>query len=132
MIIGLLYEHRRRRNAEIETRQRMSELAHLNRRATAGELSASIAHELNQPLGAILNNAETAELIAKSPSPDLEEINEILADIKRDDQRAAEIIRRLRNILKKAPSETKDFDLNQVVREVFDFLASRPLRATLR
>ena len=64
MIIGLLYEHRRRRNAEIETRQRMSELAHLNRQATAGELSASIAHELNQPLGAILNNAETAELIS--------------------------------------------------------------------
>ena len=54
MIIGLLYEHRRRRKAEIEARQRMSELAHLNRRATAGELSASIAHELNQPLGAIL------------------------------------------------------------------------------
>ncbi len=60
LIIGLLYEHRRRRNAEIEARQRMSELAHLNRHATAGELSASIAHELNQPLGAILNNAETA------------------------------------------------------------------------
>ncbi len=57
MITGLLYEHRRRRNAEVEARQRMSELAQLNRHATAGELSASIAHELNQPLGAILNNA---------------------------------------------------------------------------
>ena len=63
MIIGLLYERRRRRNAEIETRQRMSELAHLNRQATAGELSASIAHEINQPLGAILNNAESASVL---------------------------------------------------------------------
>ena len=95
----------------------------MNRRATVGELSASLAHELNQPLGSILTNAETAELIANSPSPDMAEIKEIMADIKRDDQRAAEIIRRLRNILKKAPSETKDFDLNEVVREVFDFLA---------
>ena len=123
LIIWLLYEHRRRRVAEVEARHRMSELAHMNRRATVGELSASLAHELNQPLGSILTNAETAELIANSPSPDMAEIKEIMADIKRDDQRAAEIIRRLRNILKKTPSETKDFDLNEVVREVFDFLA---------
>ena len=123
LIIWLLYEHRRRRVAEVEARHRMSELAHMNRRATVGELSASLAHELNQPLGSILTNAETAELIANSPSPDMAEIKEIMADIKRDDQRAAEIIRRLRNILKKAPSETRDLDLNEVVREVFDFLA---------
>ena len=123
LIFWLLYEHRRRREAEVAARQRMSELAHMNRRATVGELSASLAHEINQPLGSILTNAETAELIANSPSPDMAEIKEIMADIKRDDQRAAEIIRRLRNILKKAPSETKDFDLNEVVREVFDFLA---------
>jgi len=123
LIIWLLYEHRRRRVAEVEARQRMSELAHMNRRATVGELSASLAHELNQPLGSILTNAETAELIANSPSPDMAEIKEIMADIKRDDLRAAEIIRRLRNILKKAPSETRDLDLNEVVREVFDFLA---------
>jgi len=123
LIIWLLYEHRRRRVAEVEARHRMSELAHMNRRATVGELSASLAHELNQPLGSILTNAETAELIANSPSPDMAEIKEIMADIKRDDLRAAEIIRRLRNILKKAPSETRDLDLNEVVREVFDFLA---------
>ena len=61
----------------------------MNRRATVGELSASLAHEINQPLGAILTNAETAELIANSPSPDMAEIKEIMADIKRDDQRAS-------------------------------------------
>ena len=93
LISWLLYEHRRRREAEVEARQRMSELAHMNRWATVGELSASLAHELNQPLGAILTNAETAELIANSPSPDMAEIKEIMADIKRDDHRAGEIIR---------------------------------------
>jgi C4-dicarboxylate-specific signal transduction histidine kinase len=123
IIIGLMYEHRRRRRAEAEARQRMSELAHMNRHATVGELSGLLAHEINQPLGAILFHAEAAEMIIDSPSPDMDGIKNILADIKRDDQRAGEIIRRLRSILKKAPSETKDFDLNEVVREVFDFLA---------
>ena len=123
LISWLLYEHRRRRKAEVEARQRMSELAHMNRHATVGELSASLAHEINQPLGAILAHAETAELMINSLSPNMDGIKEILADIKRDDQRAGEIIRRLRSILKKAPSEVKDFDLNEVVREVFDFLA---------
>ena len=125
IIIGLVYEHRRRRKAEIEARHRMSELAHMNRHATVGELSTSLAHELSQPLGAILANAETAELIVDSPSPDLDEIKEVLAHIKRDDQRASEIIRRLRNILKKSPSEAKDVDLNEAVREVFDFLSAQ-------
>ena len=123
IIIGLIYEHRRRRKAEVEARQRISELAHMNRHATVGELSASLAHELNQPLGAILAHAETAELIVNSPSPDMDGIKEILADIKRDDQRAGDIIRRLRGVLKKGPSELGDVDLNEVMREVFDFLA---------
>ena len=63
LILGLLWEHRRRRRLEVEGRQRMAELAHMNRQATAGQLSASIAHELNQPLGAILNNVEAAALM---------------------------------------------------------------------
>ena len=101
----------------------------MNRHATVGELSGLLAHEINQPLGAILFHAEAAEMIIDSPSPDMNGIKNILADIKRDDQRAGEIIRRLRNILKKTPSETKDFDLNEVVREVFDFL---PVQAGAR
>jgi signal transduction histidine kinase len=123
MIAGLLYEHRRRRNAEIEARQRMSELAHLNRHATAGELSASIAHELNQPLGAILNNAESASVILNSPSPDLGEIKTIVDEIRRDDQRATEVIRRLRRLLGKSTIEAQNIDLNETVREVFEFLS---------
>jgi signal transduction histidine kinase len=123
LIAGLFHERSRRRKAEVETRQRMSELAHLNRQATAGEMSASIAHELNQPLGAILSNAESAELMLRSASPNLDEIREILADIRRDDQRASEVIRRLRSLLKRTAFEPKEIDLNETVREVFDFLS---------
>jgi len=123
LIAILLYERKRRHNAEFESRHRMSELAHVNRNATAGELSSSIAHELNQPLGAILTNSETAELILSSPSPDLDEVREILADIRRDDLRANEVIRRVRSFTKRTTFETRDIDLNQLVREAFDFLS---------
>jgi signal transduction histidine kinase len=125
LILILLFEKKRRRDAEVESRHRMSELAHVSRSATAGELSSSIAHELNQPLGAILTNTETAELILSSPVPDLEEVREILADIRRDDLRANEVIRRLRSFLKRTTFETKDIDLNALMREVFDFLSTQ-------
>jgi signal transduction histidine kinase len=123
LISILLHERKKRSDAEFESRHRMTELAHANRQATAGELSSSIAHELNQPLGAILTNAETAELILDSTSPDLSEIKEILADIRRDDLRASEVIHRMRSYLKRTPFETKDIDLNDTMREVFEFLS---------
>jgi C4-dicarboxylate-specific signal transduction histidine kinase len=69
LISVLLLEHRQRQLAEVQSRQRMAELAHVNRFSTAGELTASIAHEINQPLGAILANTETAQAILKSPNP---------------------------------------------------------------
>jgi signal transduction histidine kinase len=123
LISILLHERKRRNDAEKEARTRMAELAHVNRQATAGELSSSIAHELNQPLGAILTNAETAELMLQSPSPDLVELKEILADIRRDDQRASQVLQRLRGFLKRAPFEVRDIDLNDIMRETFGFLA---------
>jgi signal transduction histidine kinase len=123
LIMFLLHERHLRRNAEAQSRERMSELAHVNRQATVGELSSSIAHELNQPLGSILANAETAELMLKSQSPDLDEIREIIADIKRDDQRAGEVIRRLRAYLTRTPFEAKDIDVNRIMREAFGFLS---------
>jgi signal transduction histidine kinase len=122
LISRMLHEQRRRRLAEVEARQRMVELAHVNRYSAAGELTTSIAHELNQPLGAILTNAETAELMLRGASPNLREIADILVDIKRDDQRASEVIRRLRSVLKKTPFEIRDIDLNQTVREAMGFV----------
>ena len=124
LIATLLREHRRRKFSEVQSRQRMAELAHVNRFSTAGELTASIAHEINQPLGAILTNAETVKAILKSPSPDVAELNEIVDDILKDDRRASEVIQRMRSLLKKAPFELKNFDLNDVVRETLGFLSS--------
>ncbi|ANY84499.1 ATPase (plasmid) [Microvirga ossetica] len=127
LISVLLFEHRRRRLAEVQSRQRMVELAHVNRFSTAGELSASIAHEINQPLGSILANAEAAQTILKSPKPDIAEVSEILGDIINDDQRAAEVIQRLRSLLKKSPSELRKLDLNDVTRETVKFLSMQAI-----
>ena len=123
LIVFLLVERKKRNNAEVSARSRLTELAHANRRATAGELSSTIAHELNQPLGAILTNAETAELILQSPSPDLSELKEILADIRRDDLRANEVINRMRSFLKRTPFELVDIDVNDILRGAFGFLS---------
>jgi C4-dicarboxylate-specific signal transduction histidine kinase len=120
--LALIREHHRRQFAEVNARQRMAELAHVNRFSTAGELTATIAHEINQPLGAILSNAETAQAILKSPSPNIEELNEIVDDILKDDRRASEVIRRMRSLLRKSPFELKNIDLNDVARETIEFL----------
>ncbi|WP_439368002.1 sensor histidine kinase [Bradyrhizobium sp. PMVTL-01] len=124
LISGLLHERRRRRLAEVESRQRLAELAHVNRYSAVGELTTSIAHELNQPLGSILTNAETAELMLSAAPPDIEEIRQILADIRRDDQRASEVIRRLRSVLKKTPFEVRDIELNDTVREAIGLVSA--------
>lgn len=125
LISILLHERRRRGDAELEARHRISELAHVHRHATAGELSSSIAHELNQPLGSILTNAETAELILESAAPDLNEVKEILADIRQDDLRASQVIAHMRSLLKRTPFELKEIDVNDVVRDAFELLAGR-------
>ena len=123
-IIALLIERRRRNFAELESRKRLGEMAHLSRSVALGEISASLAHELNQPLGAILNNAGAAEMLIKSGAPVSGQLNEILADIKRDDQRASDVIARLRAMLRKSAFEIRDVDLNAAVQDVARFVAS--------
>ena len=116
IIIWLLLERRRRRSAEAEARDRMLEVMHLNRTAAAGALSASIAHELNQPLGAILSNAEAAELFLSRDPPDLDRVRDILCDIKQADQQAAEIIKHVRKLLKRRSEiDSQAFDLNDAI-----------------
>ena len=119
----LLRERQRRHLAEVKAQQRMSELARVTRFSTAGELSALIAHEINQPLGAILSNAEAAQIILKSPNPDIPMLSEIVDEILHNDERAAEVIRRMRSLLKKAPFELRHFDLNDLAQEAIDFLS---------
>ena len=113
LISLLLHERGRRRLAEVQARQRMAELAHINRFSTAGELTATIAHEINQPLGAILANAETAQSMLTSTRPDIAELNNIVDDIIQDDRRASEVIRRMRSLLRKAPFETEEYRLQR-------------------
>ena len=124
LISALLHAHRRRQFAEVQSRERLTELARVVRFSTAGELTSSIAHEINQPLGAILTNAETAQAILKSPSPDIAELDEIVGDILRDDRRAGEVIRRMRSLLTKAPFELKSLDLNDLVRDTVELLTA--------
>ena len=124
LISVLVFERQRRHYAEVQARTRSAELAHINRYSMAGELTASIAHEINQPLASILANIEAAELSIRSLTPDVNEIKEILADIRRDDERASQVIQRLRSLLKKAPFELTDIDLNQIGRETVQFLSA--------
>ena len=124
LIVRLLHGRRRRHRAEIDAQQRMAQLAELNRRSTVEELSASIAHELTQPLSAISHNAEAAALILRAQSPDLSELRDIVASITRDQQCATQVIKRLRNLIGRTPSEIKEIDLNEVVREVSEFLSA--------
>ena len=124
LITVMLSEHRRRERAEVAARQRMSELAHVNRYTMAGELTTTIAHELTQPLAAILVNADTAKLIINSPFPNMGYLSEIISEIRRDDQRAGEIIKRLRSLLKRTPFEEKPIDLNRLVAQSTDLISA--------
>jgi signal transduction histidine kinase len=129
MIVWLLLEHRRRRHAELDSRRRAFEVAHLNRAAAAGALSASIAHELNQPLGAILSNAETAEILLKTNPLDVEQLKEILVDIRQADQRAADIITHLRKLLKKrSESDLREFNLNDAIADAIHVLEPEAMK----
>src|SRR5262245_11458391 len=116
IITWLLLERDARRSAELASRSHMLEAIHLNRTATAGALSASIAHELNQPLGAILSNAEAAELLLAENPPDIGLLKDILSDIRQSDQRAAEIIEHLRKLLKRRSDvDLQEFDINEAI-----------------
>jgi signal transduction histidine kinase len=124
IISWLLIERRRRHFAQAEATSRRREVVRLNRVTTASVLSSSIAHELNQPLGAILSNTEAAQMLLKGSPPDLTQIGEILGDIIRDDQRASEIILGLRNLLNnRTESDLRPFDLNDTVRDVVKIVA---------
>jgi len=118
LILALVLQSVRRRRAEREALRRGQELAHATRVAAIGELTASLAHEINQPLAAILSNAQAAQRLLAAGNANGGEIAEILADIAADDQRAGEVIRRMRGLLRKEESEPITLDVNNLVVEV--------------
>jgi PAS domain S-box-containing protein len=116
--IGSCIDVTERKRAECESLLLQQELAHVSRVSTMGELAASLAHELNQPLTAILSNAQAAQRFIATNSASLDEVKEILADIIKDDSRAAEVIRQMRSLVKKEALEFALFDLTSTIREV--------------
>ena len=122
--IGSCIDITARKQAELEARQLRDELAHINRLATMGELAASLAHELNQPLTAILNNAQAAQRFLAQDDPDLEELRATVTDIANDDRRAGAVIRRLRALLNKGNIKQSRQDISTIIHEVATLLHS--------
>jgi signal transduction histidine kinase len=121
-----------RRNIEMEAAQRRSELAHLSRVAMLGELSGAVAHELNQPLAAILSNAQAAQRILAGGSQHAGEVREILDDIVEDNKRAGAVIRGLRVLLRKEEVAHHSLDINDVALDVLRLMRSDLLNRNVR
>ena len=120
LIMGLLYEHQRRRRAEVQSLQRMTELAHLNRVATAGELSASIAHEVKQPLAAIVAQCSAGLRWLAHTTPDINEARAALNKIMFAGNRASEIVDDLRSMFRKESSGRRPLDINTLLANVLE------------
>jgi signal transduction histidine kinase len=118
LIIGLLYEDRRRRVAEAEARRRLSEAAYLSRIITAGALSASIAHEIRQPLAAIVAYGDAGLRWLTNKEPDYAEVRHSLTKIVNQGHRASAIIENVRALFKKGIGHRAVLDLNTVIRDV--------------
>ena len=127
-ITGLLVQRRRRRLAEDEAAQRRIELMRAARAASLGELSASIVHEVGQPIGAMLSNADAVEIMLRSSAPDIAELTEIVADVRRDALRASEVLRRLRALLEKQAVEFASLDLQATFDEALALVAPEARR----
>jgi C4-dicarboxylate-specific signal transduction histidine kinase len=109
-------------------RQVQMELAHANRIATLGQLTASIAHEVNQPIAAMSSNAEAALRWLDRPPPEVGEVRQALACIVRDGHRAGDVICRIRDLVKKAPPRKDCLDLNGAIREVIELTRGEALK----
>lgn len=117
-MIGVYIDNTDRKSQEMQARAQREQLAHLGRVSTLGELSGAIAHELNQPLTAILLNAEAALRELDRATPRSEELADIMKDIVAEDKRAGDVIRRLRALLLRGAVETRPVDVNECIEDV--------------
>ena len=122
--IGSSIDISERKRSEAESIKHRDELAHVTRISSMGELAASLAHELNQPLTAILSNAQAAQRFLSARPLDIEEVREILRDIVEDNKRAGEVIRRMRALAKKEEFEFESVDLSQTLQEIVPLVHS--------
>ncbi|GAB2178411.1 sensor histidine kinase [Dongia sp. agr-C8] len=112
------------KSLEQEAEQLRRQVIHLTRVSTLGELSGAVAHELNQPLTAILSNAQAGQRLLNRNAASIEEISSILEDIIEDDRRAGAVLTRLRNLIRNEQVDFSEIDLNEVVAEVFRLVHS--------
>ncbi len=117
-LMGICIDTTERKRREIETAELRAELTHLSRVMAMSELSTSLAHEINQPLGAILNNASAATILLRQKETRQEEVDEILADIIQDAKRAGDVIRKIRGIVKRTDAQFEPLQMNALVEEV--------------
>lgn len=118
LVRGVVRDISERRRALDESADLRRDLAHAGRVTMLGQLASALAHELSQPLAAILRNAESGEMILRTASPDLEDLRAIMEDIRRDDRRAGDIIERLRALLKRRRMEFQTIAVEGLVQEV--------------
>ena len=121
-----------RNRAQQEAKRLQDELLHAGRISTMGELAGALAHEINQPLSAIMSNAQAARRFLNTPAPEMEEIREILDDIVKEGGRASGVINRLRALLKKENIEPEPIDINAVFRDVVMLLNGDAVRRDIR
>jgi two-component system sensor kinase FixL len=123
-MLGVTIDITRRKQMELEMQKLRTEMTHLSRVTMLGELSGSLAHELNQPLTSILSNAQAAQRFLARGQAGLEEVRNILDDIVAEDRRASDIIQRLRALLKKGEMQLLPLDLNKIVKDVLKLVNS--------
>jgi PAS domain S-box-containing protein len=116
-LLGISIDITARKQAELDAQRDRAELSHLSRVALMGEMSASIAHELNQPLAGILSNAAAGQRFIDRGEVDLREIREVLGDIIADGRRASNVVRGIRSMVKKEKMARRSVDLNEVVMD---------------
>jgi two-component system, LuxR family, sensor kinase FixL len=115
---GVVFDISARRRIQLGMQHLQAQLVHASRVSMLGQLATALAHELSQPLGAILCNTDAAELFLKHDPPNLEELRAILADIRRDDQRAGQVIQRLRALLKRGSFDSSELSVSGLLRNV--------------
>jgi C4-dicarboxylate-specific signal transduction histidine kinase len=119
-LIGVVSDITQRKQAQAEAAQDHAALQHMTRVSLLGQLSASIAHQLNQPLTSILGNAEAAQLLLKREPLDVAELRAICADIVSEDHRAAAVIRRLVALFRHSPPSLAPLDVNELVHDTIE------------